>query len=81
MTWAASIYVDESGNIYGASQTDQRGCRQTDDRTVGGRPVEWAGKWYGSQMNYSPFKAAVKKAAMRAARRITVLDRLIQATR
>jgi hypothetical protein len=80
MSWAASIYVDENGNIYGAAQTDQRGSSSTNDRTVGGRtPVEHAGKWFGTQMDYQPFKTAVTQAAVRAYNRKTVLDRIVEA--
>lgn len=79
MSWAASVYVDESGNIYGAAQTDQRGSSSTNDRTVGRAPVEHAGKWFGSQMSYRPFRAAVTQAAARAYNRKTVLDRIVEA--
>lgn len=67
MTFAAQIYVDASGCVYGAAQTDQRGCRNADTRTVNGRPVAYAGKWYGSQMSYRPYREAVTRATSRAA--------------
>lgn len=66
----ASIYVDSNGRIYGASDTDQHHTRAT-TRTVGGRPVVPAGTWYGSQMSYRPFRAAVADAA-KIAREIDV---------
>ena len=69
MTFSATIYVDAQGNIYGASRTDQRGTNAA-MRTVGGRPVECAGTWYGSQMSYQPYRRAVAAAAHRAAERM-----------
>lgn len=62
MTYEIKIFVDSDGNTYGASETDQAGTH-TLVRTVKGRPVVYAGEWYGSQMRYRPFKAAVKAAA------------------
>lgn len=65
MTFAATIYVDAAGRIYGASHTDQRYTKSA-RRTVHGRPVVSAGTWYGSQMSYRPYRqavAAAKKAA------------------
>lgn len=68
MTFAAQIYVDASGYVYGASATDQRGSRTNHDhRTVNGRPVAYAGRWYGSQMSYRPYREAVTRATSRAA--------------
>lgn len=69
MTFAAEIYVDQHGTIHGASKTDQRGCKSQAGRTVRGQPVEYAGRWYGSQMGYAPFRACVADAARRAAER------------
>jgi hypothetical protein len=39
------IYVDSSGKIYRAGETDQRYTRAT-ERTVHGRPVFCAGSWH-----------------------------------
>lgn len=66
MTFAAQIYVDAAGRIYGASQTDQR-YTTASSRTVGGRPVVYAGRWYGSQMSYRPYRDAVAAAQVAAA--------------
>lgn len=64
MSYAVTIYVDAEGNTYGASQTDQSGRRNYyGPRTVGGRPVAYAGRWYGVQMSYRPYRAAVEDAA------------------
>lgn len=67
MTFAATIYVDASGSIYGASETDQRYTRHASGRTVNGRPVVCAGRWYGSQMSYRPYRDCVAAAAREAA--------------
>ena len=71
-TFSALIFVDASGNIYGASKTDQAGKKKLDNnnRTVGGRSVAFAGRWYGSQINYRPFRAAVEVARLRAAEKV-----------
>lgn len=66
MTYAATIYVDAAGRQYGASQTDQR-YTSAASRTVMGRPVACAGTWYGIQMGYRPFRAAVEAAQAQAA--------------
>ena len=66
MTFPATIYVESNGTTHGASDTDQRGTRET-VRTVNGRPVALAGTWYGSQMSYRPYLAAVQVAAGLAA--------------
>lgn len=66
MTFAATIYVDAQGSVCGARDTDQRGSAESDYRTRNGRPVECAGRWYGSQMSYRPYRDAVA-LAMRAA--------------
>ena len=66
MNFAATIYVDTAGQIYGAKDTDQRYTRAT-RRTVNGRPVACAGVWYGIQMGYSPFRFAVSAAQKQAA--------------
>lgn len=70
MNFPADIYVDASGSIYGASQTDQRYTQTAcDARTVGGCPVAYAGRWYGSQMAYRPFRESVAHARAVAAER------------
>lgn len=70
MNFPAEIYVDATGSIYGASQTDQRYTRAAcDARTVHGRPVAYAGRWYGSQMAYRPFRESVACAQAVAAER------------
>lgn len=69
MTFAANIYVDANKNIYGASDTDQRHTKAT-TRTVHGRPVAYAGTWFGSQMSYRPFRLAVELAAQEAAKQV-----------
>lgn len=69
MNFAATIYVDSKGNICGARDTDQRGKAEADGRTRRGKPVECAGRWYGSQMSYQPFRDAVTRAAEIAALR------------
>lgn len=66
MSYAATIYVDAAGQQYGARDTDQRGTRAI-HRTVDGRPVACAGTWYGCQMDYRPFKAAITAAQAVAA--------------
>jgi len=66
MSYAVQIYVDKNGNTYGASQTDQR-YTQADSRTVRGNPVAYAGKWFGSQMDYRPYLDSVEEAATKAA--------------
>jgi len=76
MSWAATIYVDEDGSVYGASNTDQRGCHNKDNRTVNSRPVERVGIWWGSQMNYAPYKRACAAAQARAYMRTPPLSRL-----
>jgi len=68
MSYAIEIYADVAGRTYGASETDQR-YTQAATRTVGGEPVAYAGRWYGSQMGYRPFKEAVAHAAKRLAGR------------
>lgn len=65
MNFAATIYVDADGTTYGASRTDQRHTTAA-ERTVYGRPVACAGRWYGSQMAYKPYHEAVRAAAERA---------------
>ena len=70
MTFAADIYVDSKGNTYGAKDTDQAHTRHDGPRTVRGFPVEHAGKWFGSQMDYRPYKFAVKAAAKRLNERL-----------
>jgi len=72
MSFAAQIYVDKNGTVYGASETDQRYTSHTlasdsTARTVRGRIVAYAGKWYGSQMDYRPYLDAVRSASERAA--------------
>ncbi len=71
-TFSALIFVDALGNIYGASKTDQAGKKKLDNnnRTVGGRPVGFAGKWYGSQMRYLPFKKSVQNARLKAVAKV-----------
>jgi hypothetical protein len=67
MTYPVTIYVDASGRIYGAKDTDQAyTSAPTSTRTVNGRHVEWIGTWYGSQMSYRPFKDSVQSASKRA---------------
>ena len=66
MNFAATIYVDSSGRKCGAKDTDQRGSHDPDGRTVSGRAVECAGKWYGSQMSWQPYRDAVMSARARA---------------
>ena len=77
-SYPAAIYVDEAGNIYGAKDTDQRGRRESQNRTVDGEPVEFAGRWFGSQMSYKPFKKACKEAQGRAYTRKHPLMRLAE---
>lgn len=72
MTFAAQIYVDSNANVYGASQTDQAYTSRnltpdTSARSVRGTPVAYAGKWYGSQMSFRPYRDAVAAAAKVAA--------------
>jgi len=67
MTYHVAIYVDSYGRTYGAAETDQAGYRTVNGRTVNGRPVVYAGQWYGSQMSYRPFETAVQAAAKKAA--------------
>jgi hypothetical protein len=70
MTYPVTVYVDASGRIYGAKDTDQAyTSAPTNMRTVNGRPVEWIGTWYGSQMPYRPFRESVQSASKRAASR------------
>lgn len=76
MAYAARIYVNENGTVMGAADTDQAGSRTVDGRTAGGRPVEFAGQWFGSQMDYAPFKRAVAEAATRAATRESAVVKL-----
>jgi hypothetical protein len=61
MNFPAQIYVDAYGQVFGASATDQA-YTPASTRTVNGRPVAYAGCWYGSQMSYRPFREAVKAA-------------------
>jgi hypothetical protein len=65
MNFPATIYVDSDGVIYGAADTDQRFTRKA-ARTVKGRPVACAGSWYGSQMEWQPFRDAVAEAKAKA---------------
>jgi hypothetical protein len=68
MSFPVDIYVDSSGFACGASGTDQAYTRaSTQNRTKYGRPLVYAGRWYGSQMNYRPYQNAVKAAGIRAA--------------
>lgn len=65
MSYPVAIYVTASGTAYGASQTDQARTRAV-ERTVHGRPAVYAGRWYGIQMSYRPYREAVAYAAERA---------------
>jgi hypothetical protein len=65
MIYQVAIYVTASGTAYGASQTDQAYTRAA-ERTVAGRPAVYAGRWYGIQMRYRPYRKAVETAAERA---------------
>ena len=67
MCFAASIYVTEGGAVIGAASTDQAHTTAA-VRTYGGRPVAYAGSWFGIQMNYRPFKRAVARAQAEARR-------------
>lgn len=58
MSYAVHIYVDAAGNTYSASQTDQHHTQST-ERTVRGNVVAYAGKWFGSQMSYRPYRDAI----------------------
>ena len=81
MNFAAKIYVDANGNIYGASKTDQAHTRAScDTRTVGGRPVGYAGRWFGSQMSWQPYRDAINEAMYQAVLRAcqpTTVERVI----
>lgn len=68
MAYRVNLYVDAGGRRYTASRTDQRGAAGTEGRTVGGRPVVWAGEWYGSQLGYGACRAAIRAAWERACR-------------
>jgi hypothetical protein len=68
MTYAVDIYVDRTGRVYGAAQTDHLYTR-AGERTVNGQPVAYAGCWYGSQMPYQPYKRAVAEAQAAAAKK------------
>lgn len=68
MTFPATVYVTADGNVYGASETDQAYTRAS-ERTVAGRLAVCAGTWFGSQMSYRPYRAAIKRAAEIAAQR------------
>lgn len=65
MTYPVTVYVDATGNVYGACDTDQKYTQKV-FRTVNGKYVEYAGTWYASQMSYKPFQKAVIKGANRA---------------
>jgi len=65
MTYPVDFYVDENGQTYGASETDQAYTREK-IRTVNGRPVAYAGKWFACQIPYRPFQRAVIEASRRA---------------
>ena len=78
MTYRVTFYADEFGNIYPASQTDQAGCRDPNNRTYAGRPVECAGSWHANQQQYRPFQEAIAVAARRAFARTDPVTRLAQ---
>lgn len=68
MAYRVSIYVGIDGTAYTAGSTDQRGSKGTTGRTVGGRPVEYAGEWYGSQLAYGACRESIRAAWERASR-------------
>lgn len=76
MNYPVSVYVDAAGFVVAASMTDQRYTRAgTDARTLAGYPLAYAGKWYGIQMAYRPFRNAVRVAQRKAARKKAALAR------
>ena len=54
MSYPISFYADEYGIAYGASATNERGSTDWTNRFVGSLPVEWAGMWYPTQLEYQP---------------------------
>ena len=56
MTFAAEIVIRKNNNIYEAGFASK----------TTGTKVESFGRWYGSQMNYRPFRAAMDAANRRA---------------
>lgn len=66
----ATFYVDASGQICTARQTDQAGSKSTDNRTRNGTPVaRIPGAWRGNQLKFKPFRTAAATAAALAAAR------------
>ena len=58
MNFAAEIVVRKNGDKYVAGFASKTGR---------GSKVESYGSWYGSQMSYRPFRAAMARAEARAA--------------
>ena len=75
MSYPISFYADEYGIAYGASETNERGSTSSTNRFVGSLPVEWAGMWYPTQLDYRPFGRAIAKAAKLAKHRATLIRR------
>ena len=76
MSYPISFYADEYGTAYGASETNESGAITWTNRFVGSLPVEWAGMWYPTQLEYRPFGRAIAKAAKLAKHRANLIRRL-----
>lgn len=62
MAFAVQLYVDADGCVLSAKDTDQAGGRDCTARTYRGRPVAYAGAFYGSQLAYGAARACVLAA-------------------
>lgn len=67
MSFPVNLYVAKNGQIITAKETDQRYTPvKPKERTYNGEPIEYAGRWYGSQMLYRPCRLALTEASKRA---------------